>query len=197
MRDRSIRASDADRERVARVLRDHAVVGRLPGGPRRAHRPAFGARTLGELDALLSDLPNERRYGRRRLWRSSCCWRKAPAGCCRRRHRDDRGTPGARRSGARARVLVAAARHCDEPERCAQVRKSHRLRAPRTRRREWSECMKGARATSHRRRGKRDPRVCGPTIVSRRSSTGLPSTSVCASTCLDCRPCRLPRRRSA
>ena len=63
MHDRSIRASDADRERVARILRDHAVVGRLTTEDldERTGR-AFGARTLGELDALLSDLPRERRH---------------------------------------------------------------------------------------------------------------------------------------
>jgi hypothetical protein len=64
VRDRSIRASDADRERVARILRDHAVVGRLTTEDldERTGR-AFGARTLRELDALLSDLPRERRHG--------------------------------------------------------------------------------------------------------------------------------------
>ena len=64
MGDRSIRASDADRERVARVLRDHAVVGRLTTEDldERTGR-AFSARTLGELDALVSDLPDERRHG--------------------------------------------------------------------------------------------------------------------------------------
>lgn len=63
MRNRSIRASDADRERVARILRDHAVVGRLTTEEldERTGR-AFGARTLGELDALLSDLPRESRH---------------------------------------------------------------------------------------------------------------------------------------
>ena len=65
MRDHSIRASDADRERVARILRGHAVAGRLTLEEldERTGR-AFGARTLGELDALQSDLPRERRRGR-------------------------------------------------------------------------------------------------------------------------------------
>ena len=64
MRDHSIRASDADRERVARILRGHAVVGRLTTDEldQRIGR-ALDARTLGELDALLSDLPRERRHG--------------------------------------------------------------------------------------------------------------------------------------
>jgi hypothetical protein len=60
----SIRASDADRERVADRLRDHAVAGRLTTDEldERSGR-AFAARTLGELDALLADLPRERRSG--------------------------------------------------------------------------------------------------------------------------------------
>jgi Domain of unknown function (DUF1707) len=63
--DHSIRASDADRERVARILRGHAVAGRLTLEEldERTGR-ALGARTLGELDALQSDLPRERRRGR-------------------------------------------------------------------------------------------------------------------------------------
>jgi hypothetical protein len=63
VRNRSIRASDADREGVARILRDHAVVGRLTPEEldERAGR-ALRARTLGELDVLLSDLPRERRH---------------------------------------------------------------------------------------------------------------------------------------
>jgi Domain of unknown function (DUF1707) len=61
---RSVRASDADRERVAETLRDHAVAGRLTTdelGDRSGR--AFTARTLGELEALLSDLPRGRRHG--------------------------------------------------------------------------------------------------------------------------------------
>jgi hypothetical protein len=66
VRESSKRASDEDRERVARVLQGHAVAGRLTtdelderiGG-------AFGARTLRELDVLLSDLPRERRLAPR------------------------------------------------------------------------------------------------------------------------------------
>jgi len=62
MRNGSIRASDADRERVAGSLRDHAVAGRLTTDEldERSGR-AFAARTLGELDTLLTDLPRERR----------------------------------------------------------------------------------------------------------------------------------------
>ena len=63
MRNRSVRASDADRERVARLLRDHAVTGRLSTEDldERSGR-AFAARTLGELDALVADLPGESRH---------------------------------------------------------------------------------------------------------------------------------------
>ena len=62
MHDRSLRASDADRERVAVRLRDHAVAGRLTTEEfdARAGR-ALAARTLGDLDALMADLPRERR----------------------------------------------------------------------------------------------------------------------------------------
>jgi hypothetical protein len=62
---RPTRASDADRDDAARALRAHAVAGRLTveeleerlGG-------AFAARTLRELDGLLSDLPRRRGHGR-------------------------------------------------------------------------------------------------------------------------------------
>ena len=64
MHDRSLRASDADRERVAVSLRNHAVAGRLTTEELDARTGrAFAARTLGELDALLGDLPRERRRG--------------------------------------------------------------------------------------------------------------------------------------
>jgi hypothetical protein len=64
MRNRSVRASDADRERVAGKLRDHAVAGRLTTEEldERSGR-AFTARTLSELDGLLIDLPREGRRG--------------------------------------------------------------------------------------------------------------------------------------
>ena len=65
MRNGVVRASDADRERVAGSLRDHAVAGRLTTEEldERSGR-AFAARTLGELDTLLADLPGARRSGR-------------------------------------------------------------------------------------------------------------------------------------
>ena len=61
MRNGSVRASDADRERVAGSLRDHTVAGRLTTQEldERSGR-AFAARTVGELEALLADLPRER-----------------------------------------------------------------------------------------------------------------------------------------
>jgi Domain of unknown function (DUF1707) len=64
MRNGSIRASDADRERVAGSLRNHAVAGRLTTDEldERSGR-AFAARTMGELETLLADLPRERRDG--------------------------------------------------------------------------------------------------------------------------------------
>jgi hypothetical protein len=59
---RSTRASDEDREHVARVLRRHAVAGRLTMEELEERiGAAFGARTLRELDALQSDLPRDRR----------------------------------------------------------------------------------------------------------------------------------------
>lgn len=94
----SPRFCHADRERVARILRDRAAVGRLTTEDldERTGR-AFGARTLGELDALLSDLPREPRHGPApatavlMLLGGRC-----PLGAGRRRHRDDRDSLGAR-----------------------------------------------------------------------------------------------------
>ncbi len=53
-----LRASDADRERVAEVLRDAAGEGRL-ATDELEHRlgAAFAARTYGDLDGLIADLP--------------------------------------------------------------------------------------------------------------------------------------------
>jgi hypothetical protein len=53
-----IRASDAERERVAALLRDHAADGRLSVEEldERLQR-AYAARTRSELDALTTDLP--------------------------------------------------------------------------------------------------------------------------------------------
>lgn len=56
--DPRMRASDADRERVASLLREHHAEGRLTAEEfhERLDR-AFAAKTLGELDDLLADLP--------------------------------------------------------------------------------------------------------------------------------------------
>ena len=56
--DPRIRASDADRDRVAEALREHHATGRLTleEFQDRLDR-AFAAKTLGDLDELVSDLP--------------------------------------------------------------------------------------------------------------------------------------------
>jgi hypothetical protein len=56
--DPKVRASDADRERTAALLREHHAVGRLtPEEFNERLDKAFAARTLGDLEALLADLP--------------------------------------------------------------------------------------------------------------------------------------------
>jgi hypothetical protein len=58
MAQEDLRASDADRERVAESLREHAATGRLDLDELADRtEAAFRARTLGELDVLLGDLP--------------------------------------------------------------------------------------------------------------------------------------------
>ena len=56
--DPRMRASDADRERTVTVLREHHAEGRLTADEfsDRVDR-ALAAKTIGELDALLADLP--------------------------------------------------------------------------------------------------------------------------------------------
>jgi hypothetical protein len=56
--DPRLRASDADRERTAALLREHHAVGRLTAEEfdERLNK-VFAAKTLGELDELLADLP--------------------------------------------------------------------------------------------------------------------------------------------
>src|SRR5919106_568451 len=57
-RDSSLRASDADRDAVAERLRQAAVEGRLdPDELEQRLHTAFRAKTYGELDGLLGDLP--------------------------------------------------------------------------------------------------------------------------------------------
>src|SRR3984885_2304706 len=56
--DPRLRASDADRERTSQLLREHHGVGRLTAEEFQERlEKVFQARTLGELDALLADLP--------------------------------------------------------------------------------------------------------------------------------------------
>ncbi len=56
--DRGLRASDAERERVAQQLREHCEAGRLDADELGQRLEAtFAARTLAELDPVLADLP--------------------------------------------------------------------------------------------------------------------------------------------
>ena len=56
--DPRIRASDADRDRTAALLREHLAAGRLNDEEFNERLDkTYAARTLGELDQLLSDLP--------------------------------------------------------------------------------------------------------------------------------------------
>ena len=56
--DPRLRASDADRERTVQMLREHHAEGRLDIDEfHERFNAAYEAKTLGELDALLADLP--------------------------------------------------------------------------------------------------------------------------------------------
>ena len=56
-----LRASDADRDRAVGQLREHSLAGRLTVEELdERSAAAFAAKTVGELDALLADLPRER-----------------------------------------------------------------------------------------------------------------------------------------
>jgi hypothetical protein len=58
-----IRASDADRDRVAAALREHSVEGRITMDELNERLEAtYTARTLGELQAVTSDLPEHDAY---------------------------------------------------------------------------------------------------------------------------------------
>jgi hypothetical protein len=58
VRDRSMRASDADRERTADTLREQAGEGRLePDELEERLEAAYSAKTLADLDGLVADLP--------------------------------------------------------------------------------------------------------------------------------------------
>ena len=55
-----MRASDADRDRVAGALREHCAVGRITQDELEERLEAtFTARTLGELEQVTKDLPEE------------------------------------------------------------------------------------------------------------------------------------------
>jgi uncharacterized protein DUF1707 len=63
-----VRASDADRDKVVDRLRDAAAEGRLePDELEQRVDAALRARTYGELDWLVADLPGEAVTARRRL----------------------------------------------------------------------------------------------------------------------------------
>jgi len=56
--DPQMRASDADRDRAAALLREHHAAGRLTAEEFQERMDqAMEARTLGQLDALMTDLP--------------------------------------------------------------------------------------------------------------------------------------------
>jgi tetrahydromethanopterin S-methyltransferase subunit F len=62
----ALRASDADREQIAERLRKAATEGRLLAEELEQRIGAtFAARTYGELDALVADLPDDRGLARR------------------------------------------------------------------------------------------------------------------------------------
>ena len=61
-----MRAADVDRDRVVDLLRDHRAAGRLTTDELEDRTArALEARTFGELDALLTDLPGDRRRQQR------------------------------------------------------------------------------------------------------------------------------------
>src|SRR3954462_5286211 len=63
----SLRASDADRERVAERLREHYGAGRLSDDDLSERvEAAYGVRTMQELEALTADLPSAPKPGRAR-----------------------------------------------------------------------------------------------------------------------------------
>ena len=56
--DPKIRASDADRDRTAALLQEHHAAGRLTAAEFQERLDAtYAARTLGDLDELMADLP--------------------------------------------------------------------------------------------------------------------------------------------
>jgi hypothetical protein len=56
--DPKMRASDADRDRTAALLREHLAAGRLDEEEFQERlEKAYAAKTLGDLDELMTDLP--------------------------------------------------------------------------------------------------------------------------------------------
>jgi hypothetical protein len=54
----NVRASDQDREHAVRLLNEHAIMGRLTGDEHQQRiEAAYAARSLGDLAALMEDLP--------------------------------------------------------------------------------------------------------------------------------------------
>jgi hypothetical protein len=103
--DPQMRASDADRDRVAALLREHHAAGRLTAEEFQERMDqAMEARTLGQLDALMTDLPAidlnrlpGESVARGRPGPQTPMW---PAGA---------GGPAARRPGPGAPAVVAVA----------------------------------------------------------------------------------------
>jgi len=81
--DPDLRASDQDRDRTAALLREHLTLGRLtPDEFSERLDKAFEAKTVGDLDALLRDLPSIDLYRLpdARLTRQARQAQAAPAG---------------------------------------------------------------------------------------------------------------------
>jgi hypothetical protein len=71
----TLRASDADRERIAERLRHATGEGRLSADELEERLEAvFAARTYGELDAVVADLPGETVRQRERAHASASLW---------------------------------------------------------------------------------------------------------------------------
>jgi hypothetical protein len=78
-RDPNIRAAEADRERIAERLRKGHTEGRLDMDEfQQRLEHCYQARTLGELDELVSDLPRQDVQPERRALRAMPAWRLAP-----------------------------------------------------------------------------------------------------------------------
>jgi DUF1707 SHOCT-like domain len=77
--DPNLRAADADRERIAERLRTGHAEGRIDLSEfgERLER-CYEAKTLGELDELVRDLPREERRDERRSLPWAALWRGAP-----------------------------------------------------------------------------------------------------------------------